>query len=354
MKKILSAFVVLLSGTLSAQITITSTDMPSLGDTVRLSTTFDQWSIDPTLTGSNYTWDFSYLVPQSQSFDTFKSVTSTPFAYQYFFNNQIQYPDHKANYAVRGEDFGVPGYFEMTEVYNFYKNNNDQYKHVGFGAKMNGIPMSVRNIPIDTIYQFPLTDPGAYTSFSSYELEVPGTFYYRQRKWVTAETDGYGTVITPLGSFQAVRVKLLIDIEDSIYVDGFGFGFTTNRPQETQYHWLANGESVPVLQINEINGNITTIIYKDLPASFNDVNEETSENNFQLFPNPASDFITISSADLNGRIEIFGYDGKLIRTYDVNNTSSKMLYTGDLPSGIYMIRYSNNGNVLSKRFVISR
>src|SRR6188474_3221851 len=62
---------------LRAQITVTSADMPSSGDTVRRSITFDFTGIVPDSTGANYTWDYSTLVADSQTVDTFTSVLST-------------------------------------------------------------------------------------------------------------------------------------------------------------------------------------------------------------------------------------------------------------------------------------
>ncbi|MCD4745980.1 MAG: hypothetical protein K8R58_06750, partial [Bacteroidales bacterium] len=46
---------------LSSQIVIDDNDMPDVGDTIRLSQAFTAGGIDYTLTGNNYTWDFSGL-----------------------------------------------------------------------------------------------------------------------------------------------------------------------------------------------------------------------------------------------------------------------------------------------------
>jgi hypothetical protein len=54
-----------------AQITITNVDMPNVSETFRLSTTLDMQGLDPVLTGANYSWGFSTLVPDSQRVDTF-------------------------------------------------------------------------------------------------------------------------------------------------------------------------------------------------------------------------------------------------------------------------------------------
>ena len=82
MKKILTLFVVLFAFQVAdAQITVTNADFASSGDTIRFSNASPLSLVDLTLTGPNYTWDFSTLQSTSQDVDTFISVTSTPFVY---------------------------------------------------------------------------------------------------------------------------------------------------------------------------------------------------------------------------------------------------------------------------------
>ena len=65
-----------------AQIIIHSTDMPSAGDTIRLSIApvFTP-GIDLTITGADTTWDFSQLQWNTQTIDTFLTVLSTGIIY---------------------------------------------------------------------------------------------------------------------------------------------------------------------------------------------------------------------------------------------------------------------------------
>jgi len=70
---------------LFAQITIDNGDMPSNGDTIRTSTSFDIGSYDYTTTGPNFSWDFSSLISFNQQVDTFVSIQETPWIYQAVF-----------------------------------------------------------------------------------------------------------------------------------------------------------------------------------------------------------------------------------------------------------------------------
>ena len=55
----------------SGQITIGTSDLPSAGDTFRLSIAAPLTGADYTLTGPNHVWDFSQLTANSQRVDTF-------------------------------------------------------------------------------------------------------------------------------------------------------------------------------------------------------------------------------------------------------------------------------------------
>jgi len=65
----------------NGQITITRSDMPQPGDTLRGSMTT---TVPPAYQKSarDTTWDFSMLEPLAQRLDTFKAATETPAGYQ--------------------------------------------------------------------------------------------------------------------------------------------------------------------------------------------------------------------------------------------------------------------------------
>ena len=100
MKKIFTPLFALITIASSAQITITKADMPVANDTIRVTTANTSGVADPSLTGANYTWDYSALVPTIQNKDTFVSVSSTPYVYQFYFNDPFD-PYHKATVARR-------------------------------------------------------------------------------------------------------------------------------------------------------------------------------------------------------------------------------------------------------------
>lgn len=355
-KSLILAFAALSSSYAVAQITINNNDMPVVNDTIRISTTADQWGIDPTLTGANYNWDFSFLTPVSQTIDTFVAVTTTPFAYQFYFNNQFIYPDHKASYAKKGTDLSLFGFLTISNVYDFYKNDATGYRNVGYGANINGLPASVRNIPTDTIYEFPLNYGDNYSSHSTSSISIPNMFYYGTSKVMSnATVDGWGSITTPYGTFNCLRVAMTIDIHDSLYLDTLGFGFGIDRPTEIQYHWLAAGMKEPILQINtSFAGVITTIRYRDFPV-LNIGVEENKELAIRMYPNPTSEMVLIETLQENGSVEVYDLSGKLVLNHPVKaSTGTFVLNCSSLSNGTYFVRLIQEHSVSTGKLMIAR
>lgn len=351
MKRILQLSIVcLLSQTTFAQITITSSDMPSVNDIKVVSIGDPNDVTTPDLTGSNYSWDFSMLSAVQQRVDTFLSVSATPFAYQLFFNNQIIYPDNKADYGVPAETPNLIPQLSLTDVINYYSNQGNVYKQVGFGANINGIPASVRYTPTDTLYQFPLNYGDDASNDSYFELTVPGFGFYGQ--WLTRidTVDGWGTVMTPYGTFDVLRVKSTLFKTDTVYVDAISFGTTTQRPTETEYKWLAVGNGIPVLTIAQTNGNTTRVEYLDTMLNLNIVKNDAAL--VSIYPNPTNQFTKITSSVKMNSISVYDYNGRLISSDNVNDFYYQLKISSNL-HGIYLITIETDKDVIVKRLMIT-
>lgn len=342
-----------------AQITITDLDMPVVNDVITYSLTNDIQGQDPTLTGTNYTWDYSFLQSTSQRSDTFVAVTSTPLAYQFYFNNGILYSSWKASYALKGIDIGIPQ-VPITDVYNFYKNSSSEYSNVGFGSNINGVPSSTRNIPVDVEYVFPMNYSDTNVSSSEFGVSVPTFGFYGQSLLRTDTVDGWGTLTTPYGTFNCLRVKSILSKIDTTYIDFVGFGTTVARPEEIEYKWLATGMSTPVLKIVTTGGNITNIEYQDSLSTVG-VADLKQINSINFFPNPAKDYLSITFNSLKTssiNIEIKDINGKIIGTESYAVTKGKNIVLINLlkyhfTQGIYFIETTINEKKYTEKFIFN-
>lgn len=359
MKKLITLFALNIITVYSfAQITITSADMPSVNDTFRLSTTTNIQGLDPLLTGVNYAWDYSTLVPDSQRVDTFISVSSTPTLYQFYFNNPFLYPGYDASYAKRGLEINVPQSpvpIAVSEVFNYTKNSSSAYDNVGFGANINGLPASVQNTPIDKEYEFPMVytnGTATTTSLSEFELTVPGLGHYGQDMERITSVDGWGTLILPSGTHNVLRVKSILNKIDTIYATSpFPIGTTFPRPEEIEYKWLAASTGIPLLKVISNAGVVSQIEYQDEYIAPVSVINHSKINNVTVFPNPVKNHLVIDyKSNVSGNLKVNLKDvlgknvGVLYQNFSPKGTSKLILNLAQhsVKPGIYLIELTVN------------
>lgn len=79
------------------------------------------------------------------------------------------------------------------------------------------------------------------------------------------------------------------------------------------------------------------------------------ENNFELFPNPASNKLNIhlNSLKQNVLIEVYSYSGQIIYSESFNSVSNTLLNTSSWSNGVYHIQLTGNDFSESKSFIIN-
>jgi hypothetical protein len=105
----------------------------------------------------------------------------------------------------------------------------------------------------------------------------------------------------------------------------------------------------------EADGTVNSVDWLKAAISVN-VNEVTTVNNINLYPNPAATDITIeSSLNNNNSISILDVTGKLVKT--IRFVTNKINFSvADLDNGIYFYNiYNVDGNVLhSNKFIVAK
>jgi len=348
----LLAIALLFCGYSYSQITITSSDLPQAGTNYVFSQSFDL-NVDYITSGANQTWDFSGLMMGSQKVDSLYTLSQTNFAYEFFFNNAVFYPDYMADYGKKGEGMEFPGLLTIEETFNFFNTTSGEYLNLGYGAKINGMPIPVTNDPIDTIFRLPLNFNDHDSSYSVTALSFPSLGYFSSKVNREYIVDGYGTVITPYKSYQAIRVKTTLKTIDSVYSDQFGIGWNLDLPTKNEYAWFAKGEGEAILKITTIEiGGMEVVVgveFKDeLRVGLRGI---AGLVDYKLFPVPASEELNVQSGEIIQSIKIIDALGKEINRIYPNRKQVKI----DLSSyskGIYLISLESGEQIDVKRFVI--
>ncbi len=237
-------FALFLYSPAQSQITITTDHMPSVGDTVRISTnTYQMFEItDPEITGQGYTWDYSNLEAANQEVLQFISPLQTPAMYQLTFNPQV------ANLAVPLNSLDFAN-LPFSNIYEYYKNTASAYVRAGYAANVLNFPVPMKFTQPERLYKFPLSiSSSPDTSVSEITVQYPTVAYFHLYRKRINQVDGYGTLKTPFGNFNTLRVKSTVYERDSLYLDSIGTGVPVIR-NIVEYKWLTTQYPVPVLTI---------------------------------------------------------------------------------------------------------
>ncbi len=305
---------------LFGQITLTVSDFSDANDATWVSTAIDPF-IDYSTTGPNTTWDFSSLTFQSQDnkeyFDLSGASALVTFTFGQFASAAYQATNYASSTAIPVDQITSFLPVTITDIYQFSKNSSSAIKSVGFALSINGTEIPFKSDTIETRYALPLNYGDTYSSVGYTDLDMNPIYngIWRQHINRDSEVDGWGSVTTPHGTYNALRVRHLIQEYDSIYMDfsGLGTWIPLPVPDRYEYEWWANGMKEPVLRIttNVILGNETptTIEYIDDYQSGAGLNE--LEQHLSVYPNPTTDEIHIEGIS-NYVYNILSADGKIV------------------------------------------
>lgn len=342
----------------SAQITITSSDMPNSNDSI-LTSLAAGTGADLSLTDTAYTWDFSSLTPVIQRWEKFDAPSTFPSPYNLLFS-PLTCSYGKDNYQLT--TLPIPG-LSFEAAYDFLKESSTTYRQVGAGYVINGgIPLPFLYTSSDVIFRFPLDYLDNDTCQFQFGLPIPSIGYYGQTGNRYSTVDGWGTLITPYGTYDVIRQVSLVTAIDTLYIDALGFGTYIPRPDVYQYKWIANGMKVPVLEIDatDVGGSpvITNVQYIDTlqpgVPQVGIVENTTTEVN--VYPNPFSDQTVFEFSDASAeKLIITDITGKQIALESIQGATRYTFRRNELSSGMYFYRVSSKDqNIISKGKLIIR
>ncbi len=251
---------------LKAQITISSSSMPSIGDTIRYSNGAPG-SFDFTTKGANYNWNFYTIGFTGQAVYKYQALTSTPYSTLAFTGMPL------GSIGFKVADSIGQGQTAIKNIYNFYEKKSTAWNAVGTGFTLSAIPFPAGGVysDKDEIYKFPLN----YDDYDSSTFQVTTLLgnqifnmgSYKQKGYRINKVEGWGKITTPYATnVNCIKIKSIIVEDDTLKIPtaSINFGFQNNR---VEYKWLSTTEKIPMLEVTgtEIGGSFTpTIIrYRD-------------------------------------------------------------------------------------------
>lgn len=357
MKKILLLFMGISSFGFS-QISITSANLPAVNDTLRISKAVIDQTLDFQTTGANQTWDFSNLQFNGQKLNEYKPVSGTGMLIQIVFGTFAPEIYHASYYVATDLPLNnLPPQLPITikDACQFYKLTPDSMTMVGLKLSINNQEVPAKSDTIEVKYHFPIEFGDAHTSRGATKLNLNPIYdgKWSQHRYRETEVDGWGTITTPYGTFNSLRIHHRILETDSFYVSFSGFGTWINIPvpESHEYEWRVLEEKEPILLVKTsmVQGteNITAVEYRN---EFT-VGLDEKELLVALYPNPVQDLLVVASEQPFDTFSIFGTDGKEILSAALPAASQQLIDVSSLKKGTYLIRLQSDKGTAVKSFV---
>ncbi len=358
--RLLLAGALLFSFTCFGQITVTQSDFADGGDTVRMTAATDP-QIDYSLTGTDIDWDYSYLTPEYQFVRDFKDISEgsalVQFQFGIFAPPKYQATNFAESDAIPLDDIGGFLPVNLSAVNLISKNDSDSISSVGYSIVVEGTEVPFRSELIESRYEFPLNYGDFYTGkgYSNLDMNPIYNGIWRQHRDRESHVDGWGTIKTPYGLFDAVRVRHTIQEEDSLFLDvnGFAFWVPLPIPDATIYEWWTNGELEPILRITvqDLLGQETVsgIEYRDIArpvANLDDI--EAIE--LSVYPNPTTDVVHLKGAPIGTYYQVVNLNGQSV-SEGVVSEDVTLIEASNLSSGTYLIVLGASQSVRTIEFV---
>ena len=353
----------------SAQITVTDTDIVEVGDILYMA--YDDNPSSSIIIGSsgmNQTWDFSAL--QVSFVDT--ELYVSPLGTQY----ENLYPNANLCLNVNGSI----SYFDKSSLGVYVHGLNDTV----FDSPALFLPLpltyglSITDGPIVVIEQI-ITGPFLSLALPAVTVAVltnnlanrADTALIQVTNTSEFTVDASGTIITPLGSYDVLRLKEVKEISsvlnvycsDTLTQIGMWFNNipfsaipmlagSANNQQEVTYKWITNDTAVAYLAA------VVTVDSFDVVqgASFQTVSvisgiAQLPLNSFNIYPIPTTNNLTVVAQDNNlTSLELVDLSGRLILKKEF--TQSTNLDVSKISKGIYYLNLSTSNGSLTKKIIV--
>jgi hypothetical protein len=356
--RLLPALAVLLTVKVQAQaISLTNANMPGSGDTLRYTNVSTTSLPAYQATGANFTWDFTQVASTTEGIRSFKASSQTP--YFFFFFGTQEYGELISNSI----NLGV---ITLNDYYNFYKKQSSPAAYIADGAGMtlSMVPVPAYYTDKDELYKFPMTYP-QYDS-TTFKFTTPTTSLipvrYSKAGYRVTVVDGYGTVKTPYGTENCIRLVTTQYSRDTIRAT---LGTFTLPPVGIpnfvrSYQWLTLNSKIPYMEVtgNLVGNNftITQARYRGYDMSKNppkdtQVPEQMDLSGMRMFPNPAASqlFVTLNTPST---LAVYDLNGRLVKAaMDVAVSGVYPLDVADLEQGLYVLKVTEGNRSEMIKFI---
>ncbi|MDM1555426.1 T9SS type A sorting domain-containing protein [Chryseobacterium indologenes] len=316
-----------------AQPSITRAGVDRINSTINLkSEDVSGTSITAGSAGANITWNFSTYTGTNPIAYTVRACPGQSNCFRFPGANRIT-----SLTSVDSHDFGSMTDVEATMLGSYS------------GPDLGDVTVTYINPLIE--YKFPITYLQQFDDtyeFNSVSAAIGNT---NETGQVSVSVDGYGTVITPKGTYPDVlRIKRMRTATQTIGTSSTPITVTyTNE----SYQWVSQSEGMVFsFAINTFVSNGVTNVSKSVSyldtAVLSTVDLDSKKNEVSIYPNPGTDFISVGSKENLKKITIYSLEGKAV----IKPQNSRNIDISKLPKGVYLLQGElENGTFVSKKII---
>ena len=331
-----------------SQITLVSSDLAQVGDTVtRYVDTLA--TITPGAAGANVTWTLTNATARVTETTKVIAPSATPHAAS-FTNSNIAMTNDNQNYLYFNKssaDFIATGL-----AGNLLNNGNTIVAPLNPTLTANVFP-STYGTTFQDNYGMDVTTSGSSFGVNSVRFKRAG---------VLSDTiDGWGNLVTPVGSYQALRIKHTDRTIDTTWIKLLPISpwsvYSTKNTTTISYSWMAKNAKLAIAELAyDTLGNPKRFTWSSLTLTTG-ISENTLNNTIQLFPNPASSYFDFKLSDestsLNGFIQIENSIGQTVYKEAISSQTGR-IFLDKIQHGVYLVRImTEDGRRFYNRLIIN-
>ncbi|WP_085766665.1 T9SS type A sorting domain-containing protein [Nonlabens spongiae] len=280
------------------------------------------------------------------------------------------------NFMVSGTDLSRDG--SRTTIYDsdlYFMGKSTSNFNNGFELWTIDLDGSVREV-------FNVNPQNAAGSNPSKLTDVDGILYFSAYEPTAGQE-----IWTVTGRSSAALVKDInpgsggTNLVDIGSLGGFAF-FGAENGDSNKELWISDGTDAGTVQFQDINPSTSQFQTSSRPMNFHTIQDtmyftanngtmghelyklelstlssggelETLNNDIVLYPNPAADTVTYEIPfSSNLKVEVFDLLGQMVDQFEINESVNKgTLNIYDLKSGIYLLRFEINNQVITKKLM---
>lgn len=324
-------------------ITLSNSNMPGSGDTLRFTNFQVSTAGNYTQTGTNFNWDLSLVSSTTEGLRSYKSSLQTPYAL--FFLNANEYGEKISDTIGAGP-------LTLTNYYNFYKKQStpvNAFIADGVGMTFSSVPIPSYYSDKDELYNFPMTYPKYDSTTFKFTTTTAGfiPISYSKVGYRVTVVDGWGTVKTPYGTENCLRLVTTQYAMDSIKntIVPIPLGFPN---YQRSYQWMTLNSKIPYV---EITGNLAGTNFTPTQARYRgyekskvvtsfESSEDAIRNPLSIYPNPVKEELWLQKTGENeSTYEIYDLNGKLLTSAKAGFSQGRTsINVSALQTGVYFLK----------------